>query len=275
MTKQIIQLIYNFLRPNKLISNIVNFVKTREKNYNSYCKRLADHALNMTKRNNGDHYVTQAGIFEGMIWPEAVVVGSEFAPKVVGTYEVELQPVLFDLLKKEKFTSFLDIGAAEGYYAVGVCLVSSILNVVAFEIQTDAHSGLRKLADVNCVANRITLFGEFNLKDLDYDQLGERPLILIDIEGGEANLCNRFSKPPFRNAVIIIEIHDFVAGGTGLSIADCLTSTHSVEKIVYRPKLRGTLRPKAKFSAYEWMRVTDEARPRGNYWLVATPKVLQ
>lgn len=73
-----------------------------------------------------------AGIFSGMKYPQVSICG-EIAPKYLGTYEMELFPVL-EKLKKLYFKHITHVGAAEGYYAIGLCLLWPDVKVDAFEI---------------------------------------------------------------------------------------------------------------------------------------------
>ncbi|MFM8808938.1 MAG: hypothetical protein ACKOJB_08585, partial [Chthoniobacterales bacterium] len=71
-------------------------------------------AIDGRTEQDGGAISTGAGIFKGMRWPCAVVVGSEFAPKVLGTYELEIQHFFRRFFAEGDATSFVDIGAAEG-----------------------------------------------------------------------------------------------------------------------------------------------------------------
>src|SRR6267143_1703442 len=53
-------------------------------------------------------------------------------PKILGTYEIELHEV-FDRLRERNFHMVVDIGAAEGYYAVGAMLWKKECSVIAYE----------------------------------------------------------------------------------------------------------------------------------------------
>src|SRR5438876_11547620 len=60
------------------------------------------------------------GSFRGMAYvPEAV--GSSLLPKLIGSYEQEITPAIEEMVAKRP-PRIIDIGAAEGYYAVGLAL---------------------------------------------------------------------------------------------------------------------------------------------------------
>ena len=72
------------------------------------------------------------GPFRGMRYPERASVGSALVPKLLGSYERELQPVLEDILAREH-SEIVDIGCAEGYYAVGLALRLPAARVFAYD----------------------------------------------------------------------------------------------------------------------------------------------
>jgi hypothetical protein len=58
----------------------------------------------------------QGGLFADLkLLPHAV--GSALAPKLIGSYEAELHPI-FDRIFRKPYKRVIDIGCAEGYYAV-------------------------------------------------------------------------------------------------------------------------------------------------------------
>src|SRR5277367_5483480 len=63
--------------------------------------------------------VVRNGPFSGMIYPREAALNRHSIPKLLGTYEMELHPVL-DLVAKRHYDCVIDIGSAEGYYAVGL-----------------------------------------------------------------------------------------------------------------------------------------------------------
>lgn len=72
--------------------------------------------------------VVQGGPFQGLQYVPSIVesalavpraLGSALIPKLLGCYEAELQGVLAQILATP-YQDILDIGSAEGYYAVGL-----------------------------------------------------------------------------------------------------------------------------------------------------------
>ena len=80
------------------------------------------------------------GPFRGMRYEANRVAATQ---KLIGTYERELHP-WFERVLAQRPTRFVDIGAADGYYAIGIARAG--VPVVAFEMSRIARRQLRELA---------------------------------------------------------------------------------------------------------------------------------
>ena len=269
--KNTLQSGYDRLRQLRPFSALVNFCTARERTYRERCARAAGKAIDSRTERDGSVISTGAGIFKGMRWPRAVVVGSEFAPKVLGTYELEIQHFFRRFFADGDATSFVDIGAAEGYYAVGAALSKPGLKVFAFERQKQAHKVIADLAARNGVSQQIDLHAEFDLVQARDFPLGERPVVLVDIEGGEKDLIDEDFADFFRRAIVVVEIHDFAFPGAGRKVREVLSRTHKLQVVDYSASIRRSLRAGTGFSVLDWDLATSEKRPHGNYWLICEP----
>ena len=73
----------------------------------------------------------RSGPFAGMRYVDTSV-GSCFIPKLLGTYECELASKV-EWICRQQPKLIIDIGAAEGYYAIGLAIRMPNARVVAFE----------------------------------------------------------------------------------------------------------------------------------------------
>lgn len=73
------------------------------------------------------------GPFKGLKYPFLSAIYSAFFPKVLGYYEMELHPAI-DILKQKQYTSILDVGCSEGYYAVGFARLFPHSKIVAYDL---------------------------------------------------------------------------------------------------------------------------------------------
>ena len=97
------------------------------------------------------------GPFEGMQYVQTACC-SAFTPKVLGTYEMEIWDCLAPCLNWQGGL-FVDVGAAEGYYAVGMLFRNPTLVTVAFEADPESRKVLAELGNLNGVADRLDVKG--------------------------------------------------------------------------------------------------------------------
>src|SRR5688572_21245165 len=105
-----------------------------------------------------------SGMFKGMRYiPHAYF--SAYIPKLLGTYERELTAAI-DAAVAAKPELVVDVGAAEGYYAVGLALRLPGTKVVAFEMAPKAQELLRKMVEMNGVQGQVEIRGRCDRPDL-------------------------------------------------------------------------------------------------------------
>ncbi|MCA9138553.1 MAG: hypothetical protein KDB00_17400 [Planctomycetales bacterium] len=164
------------------------------------------------------------GPFVGMVYPQAYSHGSTLAPKLLGTYEAELQPIFERLLAKD-YPIIVDIGGAEGYYAIGCAMRWSSAKVIAYELQREARAAIAEMAQANGVENRIQIGAECMFGDL----YGKRALVICDIEGSEADLLvNDQADEAFAESDFLIETHDLFRPGICEQLHEQFEQTHHV-----------------------------------------------
>ena len=171
------------------------------------------------------------GPFKGMIYPDFIAYGSAMYPKVLGCYESELNPSLESLLKTD-YHSIVDIGCAEGYYAVGVAMRQPNAMVYAYDIDVKAMDACEKMAKLN-KAEKNMRFGTFcspeTLIGMDFEK---KSLIFSDCEGYEMDLFTPDVVKNLKNCDLIIELHDLYTEKISPSIIDAFSASHQI-KLVY------------------------------------------
>lgn len=220
--------------------------------------------------------VVQSGPFRGMRYIERAHC-SQLAPKLAGTYEQELRPFLEQLVS-DRPDVFIDIGAAEGYYAIGAALANWSPRIVAFESDGDARRGLTELMARNRIdPTHIELRGICTPSELNA-LLAEhaRPAVIMDVEGFEALLLDPLRVPHLARARLLVEHHDFVLRGLREEICRRMSATHSITVIEQAPRRAEDLVcPKSVlrfFPAAVRRRVLSEQRPFSHHgWLWLTP----
>lgn len=215
---------------------------------------------------------TCRGLFSGMRYVDRSI-GSSYAPKLLGTYEQELVPV-FERLFDQDFDQFVDIGAAEGYYAVGAALKTD-WPITAFE--ANPQTPLPQLAELNGVTGRIDLRGACDLGELADLLAGKtNSLLLADVEGAERLLLDPRFIPELRTATLVVEVHDCFLLGTGGTLLRRFADSHRAERIDSVPRTGADCPlhfPPLPFDPTVYaLEYLNERRPSGMYWLIFTPK---
>ena len=126
--------------------------------------------------------VVAGGLFAGMqLLPRA----SEgcMIPKLLGCYEAPVQPHLRALTAAGP-AIILNIGCAEGWYAVGCARLLPQAHIHAFDINPEARALCAEMAAVNGVSDRVQVGGRFSPEDFA-TYAGQQVLVLCDIEGAE------------------------------------------------------------------------------------------
>jgi len=216
-----------------------------------------------------------AGPFQGMRYASASV-GSVYYPKLLGTYEKELHSVVEQITSLEP-ELIVDVGAAEGYYAVGLAMRLPRSRVVAFEMDAEGRRYLVEMATLNHVSDRVEVYGKCEPEDLRSVLVGPSTSVLIcDVEGYEAELLCGPAAADVSRTWLLVELHEFAVAGVAERLSNALTSTHLVERIWQRPRtledypfqhwMMGLL-PEA-YSMYQ----VQEFRPERMSWLWATPR---
>ncbi len=174
--------------------------------------------------------VVRSGPFQGMKYTSQSV-GSVLIPKLLGIYERELHPVL-EYAISHPFKVIVDIGAAEGYYCVGLARRIPQARVVAYEMDEAGRQQLKELALLNHVSDRLGIRGLCTLEEMNSVLDASVPTLLIcDVEGAEAYLLDPLRVPALVSMHILVELHDFVLGGLSDVVHSRFQATHEIERI--------------------------------------------
>ena len=133
--------------------------------------------------------------------------------RLIGLYEYEVQKKLIELVKKHEFEYFINFGAADGYHLISILRQKFVKKGLAFEINLDERKFLQKTADINSVSDKIQIFEKANLKyikDNFSEEMLNKTLFLIDIEGDEFDLLDDDALKFLSKSILVIENHDFM-----------------------------------------------------------------
>lgn len=215
------------------------------------------------------------GPFKGMTYIEDAV-GSAYIPKMLGIYERELNECIEHACALD-LPLVVDIGAAEGYYAVGLARRMVRTQVVAFEMEQKGRELLHKMALLNNVTERISMNGKCEVEDLSETLKDEpRSLIICDVEGYEDILIDPKRIPSLGTAHILVELHDFIVPGVTERIQERFAPSHDIRVIDQEERRRSDLPWRTLGTAMlpgsylDW--AVSEWRPVRMSWLWMQPK---
>lgn len=209
-----------------------------------------------------------SGPFQGMRY-EVNPCGSALWPKLLGTYESELWSSIESTLTRS-YELAVDVGSAEGYYAVGIAKFSSTLKVLAYDVSDTARDECRKLAELNDVGRRVSVEGWCSSEILQELCHGRRTLVLSDCEGFERELFVEEIIPSLSNSDVLIECHEFASSGVSAYLKGLFEVTHYVREIPAvspEKKLHLVSNCLGERNREILSRLVDEGRPQGMSWL--------
>jgi hypothetical protein len=212
------------------------------------------------------------GPFAGMRYT-AEAAGSSLPPKLVGSYEAELVPFL-ELAVERGWGTVINVGCAEGYYAVGLARRMPAATVLAFDADPQARALCTQLAELNAVSERVIVGGAVDAETLarHVEAAGPRTGVICDCEGAELWLLREEDAPRFAQADLIIELHDFAVPGCGDEIVRRLSRTHYVSRIAARHRRGDETTYLRRLPDRLRTFAADENRPPGMEWAVCVPR---
>jgi hypothetical protein len=174
------------------------------------------------------------GPFTGMLYLEGLERTSpDLITKVAGTYESELHAAFSQWVERD-IPLVVNVGCAEGYYAVGLARAMPQAKVLAYDILESARSQCARMAAVNGVAERVELHEACTPATLaGLPDAGVA--LLCDCEGYEKQLLDPELAPTLRKWQIIVELHDFIDPTITETIVARFAATHEVELIPSLP----------------------------------------
>lgn len=219
----------------------------------------------------------RGGLFRGMRYAH-VGPGMAVAPKLLGTYEAELIPV-FAWAIRAGFARIVNIGSAEGYYAVGLARALPEAKVEAFECDPHRQRQLARNAADNGVGARLRqhgLAGPGSLRGLLAD--APEPFLLVDIEGGERDLLDPAAVPELRHAWMLVELHPGVRPDVERMLVGRWAASHRIFRFAPRP-WRERRDGACGFVRFHWLAGLApwryERRVTPTPWLLLAPRTSQ
>lgn len=217
-----------------------------------------------------EHYGTtvQDGPFTGM------TMKSPLTPYLVGSFEAELYPVIEETLTRD-YTQLINIGCAEGYYAVGYARRNPALTVHAFDTTSENQAATTEMARTNGVESRVIVGGHCDvdtLRPLLQSKNPSKTLIFIDCEGCELDLLDPTRLPVLRQTDVLVEVHDFVNPIISSTLQQRFRRSHRIRVISATSRHPSQYAQLAALPDPYQRLAIDERRPAGMQWYYMTVK---
>ncbi|WCM27919.1 hypothetical protein NDN01_03025 [Sphingomonas sp. QA11] len=224
-------------------------------------------------RNRTGQRVTD-GPFKGMRYVDHSV-GSAYVPKLLGIYERELAAVIEQIITS-KPSLIVDVGAAEGYYAVGLALRLPDARVIAFEMEAEGRAAIAEMAASNNVADRVTILATCEADGLKAALDGASgAVVIMDVEGYEESLLDPVKIPALATVPFLLELHEFVVPGISETIARRFEKTHELRLIWAENRSRDDFPWRTMLTSLLPGSYIDDAvsemRPERMSWYFASP----
>jgi len=168
------------------------------------------------------------GPFAGLEFIERSSEGCHVA-KLLGCYEQPLHEYLYQVITTD-YDAIVNIGCAEGYYAVGLARKMPKTQVYAYDLNTAALDACRKLAQKNGVADQVTVKQKFD--PVTFKKfMNKKTLIICDIEGAEEQLLDPVISPELIQMDILVEAHDDLTTDISKTLKNRFSDTHNIKLI--------------------------------------------
>ena len=211
-----------------------------------------------------------SGLFRGMILSPDVLA-SQLLPKVIGTYEKEVQ----DYLKESVLAcdNFIDIGCAEGFYLTGIARWRCI---PCIGIDTDLRS--KAAVDYAAAANGVSELVSFSADINEVRSfLKGSVLCLVDVDGAELQVLESLirlceSSRSLSSVRLIVESDSSETGSQNIPeiISFLCSSGWRVDSVLRQNPSNRFVGHCSELSFLEQVVRGAEGRPGSQSWLVAS-----
>jgi hypothetical protein len=178
------------------------------------------------------------GPFAGMRYPWSFVPRRLFpGPYVAGSFECELDSIIEAIIAAEPEV-LVNVGAAQGYYAVGLGRAVWEMSVIAYEADPALRAAARRIARLNEVEPRLDARGTCTVDELaglGQRLAGRRVCVLMDCEGAEAELIDPAAAPWLARASLLVELHG-PDGASGQVLERRLAGSHELRLVRAEPR---------------------------------------
>ncbi len=212
-----------------------------------------------------------SGLFKGMHFTTSDLSSTPM-PKILGTYEKEIQEVL-EKWNHENFNRFINIGGAEGFYAIGIAKQFNVEEVIVYEMLKEGQAMIRMIGEQNHLLSGVRIYSKCEEHDL-YEVCDEHAndLVLIDVEGAEIELLSSRVVGKLRNSTVVVEAHDFKVTDCTNIVRTMFSSTHVTKITSSKVRMKKDFPLSYPLPKAIKLAMMDERRPEIMNWIIASPR---
>lgn len=191
--------------------------------------------------------------------------------KILGTYEKQILNILINFSKNSN--TFIDIGAADGFFVVGMSFKNIFKYIYAFEIDSKSREIIKLNHKLNKCKQKISINGESNYVKLKrIISLKKKCTILIDIEGAEFNLLSIKVLELLKDCNVVCEMHLFKGKNKYNELINNAKKKFHCKLIKAKNINPDKFKELNCFSDNERLLALSEGRKYRQEWLILTPK---
>ena len=214
----------------------------------------------------------QQGPFKGMVMNEDQFWGQgDSSSKILGLYEKEIQDLIVSIQKDKEYSTFVDIGGADGFFAIGSLVNNLFKKCEVFEISKKGRISIQKNSKQNNVYDSIRIHDKASKASLTKIDNINNSLILCDIEGGEYELFDEKLIKKIYPSDIIIEIHKNKENSL-VNFEKRFTKIYSITKITQEPRSLKNFKELENINDNNRALITSEGRSYVQEWWHLSPK---
>lgn len=206
--------------------------------------------------------------------PDTAWSVADRAPILLGLYE---QEVLQSLAEAGGRTAFVNLGAGDGYYAVGALVSGLFRRAYCYEMGEKGRRIIADTARLNGVEARVEIRGKAEpgfYRDLPADVIDDC-VLFVDIEGAEFELLDPAAFRAFGKAVIFLELHDwfFQDGPQRLDrLRRDAAATHAITEMTMTARDLSVFPELREYSDSDRWLLCSEGRGRQMSWMRFDPR---
>ena len=216
------------------------------------------------------------GTFKGMkLSKNTYWSKNDIITHILGVYEKHVLKKIIEFSKKGNYP-FIDIGAADGYFAIGMAFSETFKKIYAFEIDEEGRRSLNRNIENNLCKDKVVVDIEANFETLkEIVDKNKSAVILIDIEGSEFDLLDDNLLQLLSNCYIVCELHPtlsangFEKQNMLINNAKAFFDVSMIQRESYSPNKFSELN---EFTDEERLIAFGEGRENNMNWLILEPK---